>query len=156
MVASTRTLFGFHSETPDDRLREGFFHCPAFQRVVGDGAIALVRLDQEHLRAVADKANHKRSADLAAIETDIVRSHTGRKRMDIKKIGIPARDFEENMAGFGFVIHREIAGERGHPCHFFCYAGSGGRSPGSLGCERRAGEKEQNCPHEADVNLDAH
>ena len=73
--------------------------------------------------------------------------------MDIEQIVIPARDFEENMAGFGFVIHREIAGKRGHARDFFRDASSRGSGAGSLGwAECRSSEKEQNCPHAADVS----
>src|ERR1700685_1069834 len=76
--------------------------------------------------------------------------------MDIQEVTVPARNFEENTSGRGFVIHREVARKRGHTFDFFRKEGNLRRSLGRLSrAEHRAGEKEENCPHAADVSLDA-
>src|SRR5205809_5539253 len=62
-------------------------------------------------RTAAFKPYNPRSPKLAAVQPDVIRTHSSRQRALIQKLRIPFVDFEPQFPGLSIPIQIEIAGE---------------------------------------------
>src|SRR5947207_14171153 len=90
--------FGGHREAPEDRPGKRVFDRFAFGGIAAARPEIEVRLRHQHLRAHTMKADDPAAGFLAAIETDIVRSESGGQAGREQKIGVEARDLEEQAS----------------------------------------------------------
>ena len=70
-------VFGGDFKTPEGRFREGVLDGAAFVGVVAVGAKSVIRSDQQNARSGSFETHDVAVTELAAIQTDIVRSDPG-------------------------------------------------------------------------------
>ena len=75
----TIAVFGSDFKTPQRRFRKSVFHGAALVGIVAIGAKGVIRSRQQHAWPGSFKTHDVAIAELAAIQTDIVRSDSRRK-----------------------------------------------------------------------------
>ena len=100
--------FGDGREAPDHRLGERLFHGLPLVGVRTDGAVVVVGLDHQDLRADALEADDACAGQLRAIQPDVVRSHAGPKARHVEHLRVQSRNLEVERAGAGLLpVERE-------------------------------------------------
>ena len=96
-VEQRRSVFvlGGDLESPEHGTGEGVGHRAAFVLVVAERPVARVLLHQQHLRPHPLESRQVGSADLAAVEPDVVRPETRRQRLDVQEVGVEGVDAQE-------------------------------------------------------------
>ena len=95
-----------HGEPEQDRGGERVVHGPSLVRVRRRGPVAVVRLDHQDLPAHPLEPHDARSADLAAVETNVVRPDPGGQRVDVQHLFAEAADLEPERSGVVVPVER--------------------------------------------------
>ena len=145
-------VFGLYLEAPQDGDREGLADGELLGSVGGGGAEGLVRLDQEDLGSGALEADDGAFGGLATVEAEVVGAGAVGEGVSVEEVGIEARDFEVELAGFGVPVEGEEAGGVGHAGGAGGDGGEGGRGfVGRLRWREECEGEERKC---AEVHID--
>ena len=72
-----RVLLGRNIEAPEDGLGKGLLDSASLVGVIGDGAVGVVRLDEQYLWAAALELYDPSTAYLPPVQSDIIRADSG-------------------------------------------------------------------------------
>src|SRR5512132_2387391 len=86
-------------EPPQRRFCERVAYCQTLVGIVCRCAKVVVGRNQQDARAGAIESNDSAPAELAAIETDVVRSDSRGERLDVEKLSVPLIDLEPDLPG---------------------------------------------------------
>src|SRR5262249_5871618 len=113
-------LFRADGESPKHGFRKGIANGAALVCIVANRAIVEILMNQQHFWPAAVEADDARSPELAAVQSDVVRSDSCGKSALVEKLGVPLVDFQPQLPLLGIPVEVEIAGQFLHPRRLFC------------------------------------